>query len=51
MSTAPPRNFQIAFRMFDLDGDGNVDLGEFNKVKISRPKNIYNNDRNELIAF
>ena len=30
--SAPPRNFQIAFRMFDLNGDGNLDLDEFNKV-------------------
>ena len=32
--SAPPRNFQIAFKMFDLNGDGDVDKGEFNKVPI-----------------
>lgn len=31
--STPPRNFQIAFKMFDLNGDGDVDKGEFNKVQ------------------
>ena len=26
------RHFQIAFKMFDLNGDGNVDADEFDKV-------------------
>ena len=25
--------FEIAFKMFDLDGDGNVDYNEFNQVQ------------------
>ena len=31
---APPRNFEIAFRMFDINGDGELDLEEFQKVMI-----------------
>lgn len=31
--STPPRNFQIAFKMFDLNGDGDVDRGEFDKVQ------------------
>ena len=27
-----PRHFQIAFKMFDLNGDGNVDAEEFEQV-------------------
>lgn len=30
---APQRNFEIAFKMFDLNGDGEVDLEEFEQVK------------------
>lgn len=30
--STPPRNFQIAFKMFDLNGDGDVDKEEFDKV-------------------
>lgn len=30
--SAPPRNFEIAFRMFDFNGDGEVDSEEFSKV-------------------
>lgn len=30
--TTPKRNFEIAFRMFDLDGNGVVDADEFDKV-------------------
>ena len=33
---APKRHFEIAFRMFDLDGDGNVDQQEFDKVSLSK---------------
>ena len=32
LSTAPPRMFEIAFKMFDLNGDGNVEYDEFEKV-------------------
>ena len=31
-STASRRHFEIAFRMFDLNGDGDVDSEEFEKV-------------------
>ncbi|XP_035824269.1 calcium uptake protein 1, mitochondrial isoform X2 [Aplysia californica] len=31
--STPPRNFEIGFRMFDFNGDGEVDLEEFNKVQ------------------
>ncbi|XP_050393744.1 calcium uptake protein 1, mitochondrial isoform X2 [Patella vulgata] len=31
--STPPRNFQIAFQMFDLNGDGEVDSEEFEKVQ------------------
>lgn len=31
---APPRNFQIGFRMFDFNGDGEVDIDEFRKVRL-----------------
>lgn len=31
-SPAPQRNFEIAFKMFDLNGDGEVDLEEFEQV-------------------
>ncbi|XP_061175248.1 calcium uptake protein 1, mitochondrial-like isoform X2 [Saccostrea echinata] len=30
--STPPRNFQIAFKMFDFNGDGEVDIEEFEKV-------------------
>jgi len=29
---APPRMFEIAFKMFDLNGDGEVEYEEFAKV-------------------
>ena len=32
VSPAPQRNFEIAFKMFDLNGDGEVDLEEFEQV-------------------
>ena len=28
------RQFEIAFRMFDLNGDGDVDAEEFEKVQV-----------------
>uniref|UniRef100_A0A8B9KCJ3 Calcium uptake protein 1, mitochondrial n=1 Tax=Astyanax mexicanus TaxID=7994 RepID=A0A8B9KCJ3_ASTMX len=31
--SAPQRNFEIAFKMFDLNGDGEVDLEEFEQVQ------------------
>lgn len=31
---APPRNFEIAFRMFDINGDGEVDQEEFARVRL-----------------
>nr|XP_002128176.1 calcium uptake protein 1, mitochondrial [Ciona intestinalis] len=30
--STPQRNFEIAFRMFDLNGDGEVDINEFQQV-------------------
>ena len=30
--TAPMRHFELAFKMFDLNGDGDVELKEFEKV-------------------
>ena len=32
---APPRMFEIAFKMFDLNGDGDVVFEEYEKVHIS----------------
>ncbi len=34
-TTAPMRNFEIAFKMFDLNGDGEVEAKEFDKVTTS----------------
>ena len=34
--SAPPRMFEIAFKMFDLNGDGNLDSSEFGKVQYCR---------------
>jgi len=34
VSIAPKRNFALAFKMFDLNGDGEVDYQEFQKVHI-----------------
>lgn len=31
--STPPRNFEIAFRMFDINGDGELELEEFIKVQ------------------
>ena len=33
--SAPPRNFEIAFQMFDINGDGEVDNKEFARVCLS----------------
>ncbi len=32
-TSAPARHYEIAFMMFDLDGNGQVDVGEFQKVQ------------------
>ena len=32
MCVAPTRHFEIAFHMFDVDGNGNIDIGEFEQV-------------------
>lgn len=34
LCAAPQRNFEIAFKMFDLNGDGEVDLEEFDQVRL-----------------
>ncbi|XP_009070483.1 PREDICTED: calcium uptake protein 1, mitochondrial-like, partial [Acanthisitta chloris] len=31
--STPQRNFEIAFKMFDLNGDGEVDMEEFEQVQ------------------
>ncbi|VDK73604.1 unnamed protein product [Dibothriocephalus latus] len=31
--STPPRQFEIAFRMFDINGDGELDANEFNVVR------------------
>lgn len=33
--SAPPRQFQLAFKMFDLDGNGVVDIEEFGRVQLA----------------
>lgn len=33
---APQRNFEIAFKMFDLNGDGEVDMEEFEQASYPR---------------
>ncbi len=32
-TAAPARHYEIAFMMFDLDGNGEVDVNEFQKVQ------------------
>lgn len=46
--TTPRRNFEIAFRMFDLDGNGVVDAQEFDKVSetIMRGINVFEKFQN-----
>ena len=46
ISTAPEKHFEIAFRLFDLNGDGEVSYEEFQQVMIllcsvSKGKNVY----------
>ena len=41
VSVAPKRNFALAFKMFDLNGDGEVDYQEFQKVCIYNTNVIY----------
>lgn len=31
--SAPTRHFEVAFHMFDLDGNGNIDLEEFEQLQ------------------
>jgi len=33
------RQFEIAFRMFDLNGDGDVDAEEFEQVEVNKSQN------------
>ena len=33
MCSAPAKNFELAFKMFDLNGDGEVELEEFETVR------------------
>ena len=33
MLSTPPRHFEMAFKMFDFNGDGSVDCAEFEKVQ------------------
>ena len=33
--SAPPRQFELAFKLFDLDGNGVVDITEFGKVQLA----------------
>jgi len=35
------RQFEIAFRMFDLNGDGDVDAEEFEKVQVKISQTFY----------
>lgn len=32
MLSTPTRHFEIAFHMFDIDGNGNIDIGEFEQL-------------------
>lgn len=34
--TASPRNFELAFKMFDINGDGTLDFDEFVQVLFQR---------------
>lgn len=33
MLSTPTRHFEIAFHMFDIDGNGNIDIGEFEQLQ------------------
>lgn len=41
---APQRNFEIAFKMFDLNGDGEVDMEEFEQVSTNTSR-VYGHQR------
>ena len=51
MLTTPRRNFEIAFRMFDLDGNGVVDAQEFAQVTetIMRGKKVSDRLQNLVV--
>ncbi|KAG1957247.1 calcium uptake protein 1, mitochondrial, partial [Pimephales promelas] len=43
--STPQRNFEIAFKMFDLNGDGEVDLEEFEQTKETCRKSLQKQGR------
>lgn len=43
------RQFEIAFRMFDLNGDGDVDAEEFEQVQVLKLNNYFI-EQNVLIS-
>ena len=49
MLTTPRRNFEIAFRMFDLDGNGVVDAQEFAQVTETIMRGEKISDRLQMI--
>jgi Ca2+-binding EF-hand superfamily protein len=52
--SAPPRNFEIAFRMFDINGDGELDIEEFDQVQflyICTTIQLYSTINDYLVKF
>lgn len=49
--TAPQRNFEIAFKMFDLNGDGEVDLEEFEQVRLRSAAHLANSCHLKKLAY